>query len=149
VKKVDLEELLDEGLAEKFESTPELVEQTVQTAEKDLKTAKDVCEAGNFDWAYVIAYNAMLQAGRAFMFSMGYRPKGENKHISVVKFASAEFPIAAIPLVNLFNKMRERRHKVVYEVRETVSESEAESAIGKAEEFIAIVKGKIGKAEMP
>jgi len=141
---VNLEELLDEGLVEKFEGTPELVEQSMQSAEKDLKTAKDVFGTGNFDWAYVIAYNSMLQAGRAFMFQSGYRPKGENKHISVVKFASAEMPMKAIPLVNLFNKMRERRHKVVYEVRDTVSESEADSAIKKAEEFISIVKLEMG-----
>ena len=87
---MDLEELLNEGLVEKVESTPELVKQSICSAEKDLKTAKEVFGTGNFDWAYVIAYNSMLQAGRAFMFSLGYRPKGENKHLAVVKFASAE-----------------------------------------------------------
>ena len=135
---MSLEELLSEGIVEEFENTPELVEQSVHSAKKDLKTAKDVFGTGNFDWAYVIAYNAMLQAGRAFMFNLGYRPKGENKHLSVVKFASAEMPMRAIPLVNLFNKMRERRHRVVYEVRDTVSKSEADSAIKKAEAFISV-----------
>ena len=142
---MNLEELLNEGFVEEFESTPELVGQAIQSAEKDLKTARDVLGAGNCDWAYVIAYNSMLQAGRAFMFNLGYRPKGENKHLSVVKFASAEMPMKTIPLVNLFNKMRERRHKVVYEVRDTVSESEAEGAIKKAEEFISIVKCEVEK----
>ncbi len=143
MKKVDLEELLNNGMLEKFESAPELVEQSLQSAEKDLKAAKDVFGTNNFDWAYVIAYNAMLQAGRSFMFNSGYRPKGENKHVAVVNFASAEMPMKAIPLVNLFNKMRERRHKLVYEVRDTVSESEADGAIKKAEEFISIVKSEI------
>lgn len=143
MKKVDLEELLNNGMLEKFESASELVEQSIQSAERDLKTAKDVFGTENFDWAYVIAYNAMLQAGRAFMFTSGYRPKGENKHVAVVKFASAEMPMKAVPLVNLFNKMRERRHKVVYEMRDTVSESEAKGAIEKAEEFILIVKSEI------
>lgn len=144
---MSLEELLDEGFVEKIEGTPGLVSQTLKSALKDLKTAKDVFGTGNFDWAYVIAYNGMLQAGRAFMFGSGYRPKGENKHLSVVKFASAEMPMKAIPLVNLFNKMRERRHKLVYEVRDTVSESEAEGAIKKAEEFISIVHAEAGAKE--
>ncbi len=143
--KVSLEELLGEGSIEEFESTRELVEQTLQSAEKDLGTAKNVLKGGDYDWAYVIAYNGMLQAARAFMFNLGYRPKGENKHLSVVKFASSEMPMKAIPLVNLFNKMRERRHKLVYEVRDTVSESEAEGAINKAGEFISIVKAEVEK----
>lgn len=140
-----LEELLSERIIEEFESTPALVGQSVQSAEKDLGSAKRMLETKDYDWAYVIAYNGMLQAGRAFMFNSGYRPKGENKHLSVVKFASAEMPMKAIPLVNLFNKMRERRHKVVYEMRDTVSESEAEGAIKKAEEFISIVKSEVVK----
>ena len=79
------------------------------------------------------------------MFFSGYRPKGENKHLAVVKFTSAEIPMEAIPLVNIFNKMRSRRHRVVYEKRDTVSESEARSAIGSVEEFISIVKTQINK----
>ena len=39
------------------------------------------------DWAYTIAYNAVLQEGRALMFAHGYRPDGANQQISVVKFA--------------------------------------------------------------
>ncbi|MBD3389972.1 HEPN domain-containing protein [Candidatus Micrarchaeota archaeon] len=142
---MSLEELLVKGTIEEFESAPELIGQSMESAEKDLATAKKVLEAGDCDWAYVIAYNSMLQAGRAFMFKIGYRPKGENKHISVVKFASAEMPLKAIPLVNIFNKMRERRHKLVYEVRDTVSKSEAEGAINKAEEFIFIVRSEVEK----
>ncbi len=38
------------------------------------------------DKAYTIAYNAVLQAGRALKFSQGYRPDGANQHVSVVKF---------------------------------------------------------------
>jgi len=140
---LNLEELANEGLIEEFESTPTLIKQAMDSSEKDLKTAKEVLKTGNFDWAFVIAYNSMLQAGRAFMFSFGYRPKGENKHLSVVKFASAEMPMQAVPLVSIFNKMRARRNKVVYEVRDTVSKSEAESAIKYAEEFIPIVKGLV------
>lgn len=106
------ERLLDEGLVEEFESTPELVEQTLHSAEKDLETAKSVLGTGNFDWTMVIAYNAMLQAGRALMFSRGYRPKGQYKHLAVVRFAAGEMPLETLALVRLFDKMRVRRHRV-------------------------------------
>lgn len=35
-------------------------------------------------------YNAMLQAGRALMFSKGYRPKGKYQH-AVVEFVRSTF----------------------------------------------------------
>lgn len=50
----------------------------------DIITARTIF-ASNRDWAYTIAYNAVLQAGRA-MFSKGYRPNGANQDVSVVKF---------------------------------------------------------------
>lgn len=143
--KTNLKELLDEGMAEQIECTPEMILQAMDGARKDLKSARDVLGTGNFDWALVIAYNAMLQAGRSFMYSRGYRPRGQYKHLAVVRFASLEMPMEAIPLIRLFDKMRVRRHKVVYEVRETVSRSEAESGIKKAEEFIRVVEGALSK----
>ncbi len=142
---MDLKMLLNEGMVEELESTPEMVRQTMEGAGKDLKSAREVFGTGNFDWALVIAYNAMLQAGRAFMYSRGYRPRGQYKHLAVARFAASEMPIETIPLIRLFDKMRIRRHKVVYEIRDTVSKSEAEGSIGKAEEFIGIVGKRLGK----
>jgi len=120
---------LAEGLIEAFETTPKLVEQTLASAEKDLKTSRTVFESGDYDWALAIAYNSMLQAGRALMFRFGYRPKGEYKHLAVVKFAAIKLTGKSSILVKFFNKTRTRRHMIVYEIRETVSRSEAEAAI--------------------
>ncbi|MDI6903496.1 MAG: hypothetical protein QMC77_07160, partial [Methanocellales archaeon] len=36
-------------------------------------------------WALAIAYNAMLQAGRALIFSEGYRPIGRYEHVGVMR----------------------------------------------------------------
>lgn len=62
------------------------------------------------DWTYSIAYNAILQAGRALMFAKGYRPDGANQHISVVKFAEL-FLDESDALV--FDRMRRKRHSSV------------------------------------
>lgn len=48
-------------------------------------------------------------------------------------------------LVELFDDMRKRRHRVVYEERGTVSESEARDAIKRAREFLKAVEAVVGK----
>jgi len=54
-------------------------------AKRDLSTANRNLEEAP-DWAYSIAYNAILQAGRALMFFGGYRPRGGEQHATVVEF---------------------------------------------------------------
>ena len=49
-------------------------------ARRDIDTARTLLST-DCDWAYNIAYNAVLQAGRALMFAKGYRPDGANQHI--------------------------------------------------------------------
>jgi hypothetical protein len=61
-------------------------------------------------------------AGRALMFSKGYRPDGANQHVSVVKFAE-------LFLDNkdsiMFDRMRGKRNSSVYETAGSITESEA------------------------
>ncbi len=56
---------------EKVGVNKNLVENSLSLAKRDLKTAKNVFEDKDYDWCLSIAYNAMLQAGRALMFSKG------------------------------------------------------------------------------
>lgn len=85
----------------------------------------------------------MLQAGRALMFSEGFRPSGEYKHAFVVMFAEEMFGGDSKSSVLVLDKLRKRRHKIVYEVSDTVSESEALNSLKAAEEFIQKIKKKI------
>lgn len=57
---------------ERIEVDKSLVVKSLSLAERDLKTAKNVCEERDYDWCLSIAYNAMLQASRALMFLEGY-----------------------------------------------------------------------------
>jgi len=47
---------------------------SLEHARSDIETAKTLIEHRKFDWSLSISYNAMLVAGRALMFSKGYRP---------------------------------------------------------------------------
>jgi uncharacterized protein (UPF0332 family) len=107
--KMNLEKLLEENKIEKIEKR----EFDVSLAERDLKTAKDNFNSNNFDWALSIAYNAVLQAVRALMFSLGYRPKGKNQHKTVFEFLL----LAEIDneMADYFDSIRKTRHIAVYD----------------------------------
>ena len=138
---MNLEELLKNKMIESIGTDDKLVKKSVNSASRDLKTAKVVLENENYDWSLAIAYNAMLQAGRALMFSRGYRPVGEYKHVAVVEFVHSEFGKEITNnMIDIFNRLRKKRHKVIYEEVDIVASSEAENAIKFAEEFVNRVK---------
>ena len=84
----------------------------------------------DYDWAYTIAYTAVLQAGRALMFSKGYRPEGNSQHIPVVQFAGLFLDKNDSVI---FDRMRRKRNSSVYESSGTVTENEAEFAVRQSE----------------
>ena len=55
-------------------------------SKRDLNTAKKVLKE-NQDWAFNIAYNAMLQASKALMYSKGFRSSGIGHHATIIEFA--------------------------------------------------------------
>ena len=123
-----------------------LVENAIKLAERDIKTAKDMFEEENYDWSFSIVYNSMLQAGRALMFSQGFRPTGKHKHVSVVKFVEQEFSSEfADKIIFMFDKIRKKRHLVVYEQVDIISKEEAKTALDIAKTFVDKVKDMLEK----
>lgn len=135
--------MLREGIIQKIEPSKSAAKGMLSLADRDLKSAEDSLRAGNFDWAYAIAYNAMLQAGRGLMFCNGFRPKGDHGHISVVKFIAGEMPLESHSFVSIFDRMRIKRHAVVYEHRDVVPKEEAERAIENARKFVSRIRSLI------
>lgn len=126
---------------EKIKVDRELVRKSLSLAERDTKTAKNVFEDKDYDWCLAIAYNAMLQAGRALMFSEGYRPKGQYKHVAVIEFVKSRFSKDfAERMLFVFNKTRKKRHIAVYEQVEVVSKEEARNVLNIAERFVEKAK---------
>jgi uncharacterized protein (UPF0332 family) len=136
-----IEELEREGLIRKLPVDKKKVQDAIALAHRDLRTSRTILPT-DYDWAYTIAYNAVLQAGRALMFSKGYRPDGANQHISVVKFAELflEKPDALI-----FDRMRRKRHSSVYDTAGSISEIEAESAVNHAKLLIRQIEELLKK----
>lgn len=127
---MNFERLLNENKIEKIEKK----EFELDLAERDIKAAKDNIYSQNFDWVLSIAYNAVLQAGRALMFYLGYRPKGNNQHKTVFEFL--EETGFDQDIIFYFNRIRKTRHIAVYDQIDTVSKETAEETVRKAEEFV-------------
>jgi len=117
-----------------------LVAKAILHAEKDLETAKNVFKSKDYDWCYSITYNAMLQAGRSLMFNSGVRPIGEGRHVAVIEFLKLKYNRDFSDILFIFNKMRKKRHLIVYEEVDIVSKDEAENGIKNAELFIKKIK---------
>jgi len=137
---MSLEELLRSRVIRRMKPNRKLALISLRHARSDIETAKTLIEHKKYDWSLAISYNAMLVAGRALMFSKGYRPSTTEGHIAVVKLLQATSDIEASERMSMaMNGMRKKRHRVVYEETDIVSEEEARQAIRWGEEFLGRV----------
>jgi uncharacterized protein (UPF0332 family) len=139
---MNYEELKKDNLIISYEAPKEQIEKELKLAERDLKVAKNTLDEDN-DWAFSIAYNAILQAGRALMFSNGYRPRGITQHKTVLRFIELTLGKSHQEKVRFIDSMRINRHRVMYDEPELISASEAKYAIQIAEEFVKLVKNNL------
>jgi uncharacterized protein (UPF0332 family) len=122
------ERLLKVGRIQPYSAKTIEVRQLLDVANRDINTAQKNLE-DEPDWAYTIAYNAVLQASRALMLQEGFRPRGGEQHATVVEFVEERLGTGFSKQVRLFDQMRRKRHRVIYEVAGLISKSEADQAI--------------------
>lgn len=139
---MNLSDLLKRGVVRKSEPDAAQAKECLKASERDLKAAKAMLRE-DFDWAFSIAYNSILQGVRALMFADGYVAVGEERHKTMVDYADVKFGEKYGEKVKLFNRMRAKRHTVIYEKGNLVSEYEAKFAIKTAEEFLERIKEKL------
>jgi uncharacterized protein (UPF0332 family) len=111
---------------------------------RDLRTAKANLEIDE-EWAYTIAYHAMLRAGRAFMFACGYRPRGKDQHKTVVEFCSGGLGKDFQHLTTRFNRMRVKRHDFIYDPERPIPKTEAAKSLESAEQFVEEINRRVEK----
>lgn len=142
---MSLKRLETRGLIEKVSFSDKQVASNIKRASKDLVTAKANIEIDE-EWAYAIAYHAMLRAGRALMFSLGYRPKGKDQHKTVVDFCAEMLGEEFKNLTDRFNRMRIKRHDFIYEPERPIPLTEITKSLESAEKFVKEIKEKMQKA---
>lgn len=146
MKKMNLEELLKENLVKQVKANKDQADKLLRIAERDLKAAEDNLKQENFDWALAMAYNAMLQSARALMQELGFIPSGSQAHLAVARFIQAYFKRDLDKkLLFLFDKIRKKRHQVIYEEPEIISVNMALQAIDSAKEFNEKIRAELKK----
>jgi len=143
---MSLEELLRSRVIRRIRPDNRLALNAISRSKRDIDTAKTLIANKKFDWSLAVAYNAMLGAARAYMFKRGFRPSSSEGHIAVVRFLQATLENEASDRsVLILNNMRKKRHRIVYEEMDIVSEDEARQAVKWAEELVEMISTLIQK----
>ncbi len=143
---MSLEELLRSRVIRKTAPDRRLAAESLKRARRDVETARTLIDNKKLDWSLAVSYNAMLQAGRALMFSKGYAPSSIEGHVAVVKFLEVSLGNKASDRMTMvLNGMRKKRHRIVYEEMDIVTESEAKQALHWAEDFVNRIEEMIQK----
>ena len=147
IYKESAQQLSKQGFIKKCPIDHKAIKNLIARAYADIKTAK----RNLFDdeeCAYTYSYNALLHSGLTLMFSKGVRPEIKNKHLTIIKFASAVLGDEFKKLINDYDFMRKKRHKFIYEPGIPCSLKEAKDATKTAEEFVDKIY-KIIKSSSP
>lgn len=118
------------------------IEGLLGDALKDIAEAKAVIGVGERA-CFILAYQAMLKAGRALLFLNGLRPADGAQHITVVLVCESLLGPSFKSLAQQFESMRRIRNKITYEYGALLSHSEVERALNDAKKWIRAIAGKV------
>lgn len=138
-------ELKEMGIVEERPTEIAEVIALVTRAERDLDTSRFLRDKDE-EWAFAAAYQAIARSARALILSEGLRPKGargRDAQKTVVTASGVILGERYKSLINKFDRMRRKYQGFVEDSGRIISRYEAGQAIHDAEEFIAIVNGKI------
>jgi len=128
------EDLREKGLVEEIKPNFPQVGALLGRAQKDLATARATASIDR-EWAYAIAYQAMLRSARAAIVAEGLRPRGRDQQRTVVRLIGEILGDDGRSLVNVFDRMRRRWQLILEEPGQPISRYEVEGAIKDAQLF--------------
>ena len=140
------ERLIKQGRIKSYNASEQEIRSLLKIAARDLSTAEGVLSIDS-DWAYNISYNAMLQSSRALMLRKGYRPRGSSQHATVVQFIKETLGKEYSDSVALFDQLRRKRNRTVYETAMLIGAKEAKEALFLAQEFVNLLTDLISQKE--
>jgi uncharacterized protein (UPF0332 family) len=136
------DELLESGRIRRQQASKSEIRKAMERADRDIKLAGKLM-GEDWDWAFAVAYNAILQASRAYMSSLGYRPVGAEAHKNTFSFMALALGKEFEELISYFDRMRAKRNRAIYDVAGLISETEARNLYAKAGEFVKFVISKL------
>ncbi|MDD5657357.1 MAG: HEPN domain-containing protein [Elusimicrobia bacterium] len=130
--------LLAEGKLRRQKAGIGQIEGLLRQAMLDLSEARKT--AGIAERAtYIMAYMAMLKAGRALLLLHGYVPDDGAQHRTVVEFAAAKLGSKWDEVTIRFERMRRKRNDMTYEPGVMLSRSEALQAFNDAATLVRAI----------
>ncbi len=144
---MQIDDLLRKRKIHPHRASREEIERLLQLADRDIRMARFTI-AEDWDWAFSIAYNAVLQSARAYMYSRGFRPAAEQGHKNTFAFMRAALGNELASTIGYFDRMRKKRNQAIYDVAGLITEKEARSILENAVGFVEIVKAQLsGKTD--
>ena len=122
-----IERLLKEGKLRKQKAGIVQVEALLKQAIMDMQEAQKTLPIAERA-TYVMAYMAMLKAGRALLLSKGYVPDDGAQHRTVVEITSAILGKKYRDITDQFETMRRKRNEMTYEAGVLISKKESQKA---------------------
>ena len=138
-----IQEFIDKNLIKKDDYIDSSqVQSVLEKSRRSIKSARLLIDDDR-DNSYQLACEAMLLAGRALVFSFGFRPRAAGSHKIVVDFSKKVLGKENATLVFKFNKMRKKRHYLIYGSGLSISEVDSRNAISSAAKFLKDVENFI------
>ena len=131
--------LIKENKIKQEKAHPGEMEDLFSLAERDLKTAEFIVTQ-DWDWAFAIAYNSVLQACRAYMLSEGFRSRSVEAHKTTFEFMRLALNKEYLDLINYFDRCRIKRHRVIYQSKSSITETELKQLLSHAKLFVVKLK---------
>jgi uncharacterized protein (UPF0332 family) len=147
IYKESKENLLKQGLIKPCPVDWKTIENLIKRAYTDLETAQRNLD-DDPECSYTYSYNAMLRSGLALMLSEGLRPEIKDKHLTIVKFSSWMMGNKSVKIINDYDFMRRKRHRLIYEPDIPCSITEARNGLKTAKSFVVTI-GKLIKKKNP
>lgn len=129
------EDLQERGLVEGIRPDFRQIATLLARALKDLSTARANVSIDK-EWAYTIAYQAMLRAAKAMVMAEGWRPRGRDQARTVVLLVGEILGEEARSLVSGFDRMRRKRQDFIDEPETPIPRYEVEGALKDAQALI-------------
>lgn len=128
--------LLENKSLEQKKVNPREVERVLSKAYQCLKAAELLLAKGVDESVFKEAYDAMILASRALMFSLGLRPRSVGAHTITINFCEEYLGKEFKTLIDKFRKMKQKRNYLMYGTGLIISKTEAENALKTAKTFV-------------
>ena len=119
------------------------IERFLVSADKKLASAHKIL-AFDEEACLQQAYEAMLKASLAFMFSHGFRARSQpGHHIAIIEFVRSRIGKKYSGLLAMFDRLRRKRNLALYDDTGFVSHHDAEEALKAAANYLDVIRADI------